>query len=121
MGSVQPVPVVIDRLGHIFAIEPKLLGFNDELFEFRLEQVSTFGCCRRRPLGNGSAAARMDFEQSLVNELRDHFVRRVRIDLERPAQSPNRWKRVTGSHLAGNQGLLSRVDDLFVDGNAGLE
>jgi len=37
----------------------------------------------------------------------DGFVRRVRIDLERLAQNPNRWKRIAWIQLAANNALFT--------------
>src|SRR6185295_19667274 len=63
----------------------------------------------------------MDFDETFLNQLRDDFVRRVGIDLERLAQRPDRREGLAGKHLPRDDGFLGGVDHLLGNRNAGLK
>jgi hypothetical protein len=109
------------RVENCLEIQPEAPGFDHDLFNFFLQQPRT-----RRGRGAGRLRhdgpdADADFDQAFRKELRNHFVRGIRIDLQFLTEQADGRKRITGSHLSGEHGLARHICDLFVQGDAGLE
>ena len=61
------------------------------------------------------------FEESFGDELPDHLLRRVGVDLDRPAEHADRREAVAGPELTGKDRLAGRERNLLVDGTPGFQ
>jgi hypothetical protein len=114
-------PVFCDGFLHVLKIDAEALAFHDEFLELLFEEICSFGFRGRRALGNNGDRARANFEEASVGETGDYFVGGVGIDLELFAEGADGREFVTGTELARDDGFGGSVDNLLVDGSAGLE
>jgi hypothetical protein len=91
------------------------------VLEFVVEKKGALGGCGAGWLSDDCAGARTNFEQAFIDQMGDHFMGGVRVDLQRAAEDAHRRKRIAGAHLAGDDRLPGGVDYLFVQRHAGLE
>ncbi len=111
----------VQRCGDFVEREAQLFGFHHQLFQLLFEKRAALGSARRGGLGDHGANTGAHFEYPFVDQLENHFVRGVGIDFQIAAEGADGRKRVAGPHLAGDDGFLGSVDDLFVNGDAWLE
>ena len=71
-----------NRRRHVLQINGKTFRLNDKLFNLLAKKIRALGSSGMRRLGDNGSNARTRFEQTVVQQLRDHLMRRVRIDLE---------------------------------------
>jgi hypothetical protein len=110
-----------DGFLHVGEVDTETLGFDDEFFEFVVEEIGFFGFGGGGALGDNGSGAWTNFEEAGVDETGDDFVGRVGIDFELFAEDADGGKFVTGEELAGDDGFGGGVDNLLVDGGAGFE
>lgn len=110
-----------DGFQHVLKIDAEALAFDDEFLELLFEEICSFGFRGRRALGHNGDRARPNFEEASIGETGDYFVGGVGIDFELFAEGADGRKFVTRTELAGDDGLGGGVDNLLVDGSAGLE
>src|SRR6266436_7431467 len=116
----EAVPVFCDGFLHVLKIDTEALAFDDEFLELLFEEICSFGFGGRRALGNNGDRAGANFEEASVGETGDYFVGGVGIDFELFAESVDGRKFVARTELSGNNGLSGGVNNLLVDGSAGL-
>jgi hypothetical protein len=109
-----------DGFLHVLKIDAEALAFDDEFLELLFEEIGSFGFRGRRALGNNGDRARANFEEARVGETGDYFVGGVGINLELSAEGADGREFVTGTELARDDGFGGSVDNLLVDGSAGL-
>ena len=110
-----------DPLVDLVQLEAEFLGLNDKLFQFPFEQVPPFGARRDRRIRNHGTQPGPHFEQPLVDQVRDDFVRGVGVDPQSLAQGANRRKRIAWPNLSRDQSLLGGINNLLGDRNARLQ
>jgi hypothetical protein len=113
--------VFCDGFLHVLKIDAEALAFHDEFLELLFEEICSFGSRGRRALGDNGDRAGANFEEARVGETGDYFVGGVGIDFELFAEGADGRKFVARTELAGDDGLGGGVDNLLVDGSAGLE
>jgi hypothetical protein len=114
-------PVTSDSaedVGQAQAVSPRV---DDEPFCFVLEEYSPGRCISQTLFGDDCADTRPHREQASLDQRGYDLVRRVRVDSELLAEGPHRREAIARTKLAGDDRARDRVDDLFVDRNAGLE
>jgi len=110
-----------DGFLHVLKIDAEALAFDDEFLELLFEEIGSFGFGGGRALGDNGDRAGANFEEASIGETGDYFVGGVGIDLELSAEGADGRKFVPGTELAGDNGLGGGVNNLLVDGSAGLE
>jgi hypothetical protein len=110
-----------DGFLHVLKIDAEALALHDEFLELLFEEVCSFGFTGRRALGDNGDRTGANFEEARFGETSDYFVSGVGIDFELSAEGADRRKFVARTELAGDDGLGGGVDNLLVDGSAGLE
>jgi hypothetical protein len=118
---VETAPVSGEGVGDVVEAHAEAFGFDDELFEFTVEEQGTLGRGGLARKGDDGAGAGENFEEAFVEELRDDFVGGVGIDFEFGAEGTDGGEWVAGAELSGDQGAFRGVDDLLVEGGAGSE
>jgi hypothetical protein len=113
--------VLGDSFLHVRKIDTEALGFDDEFLDLLAEEIGFFGFGGGGTLGDNGDGAGANFEEARVNEAGDDFVGGVGVDFELAAECADRGKFVTGAELTGDDGFRGGVDDLLVEGDAGLE
>ncbi len=108
-------PVIRERRVQIVQAQAELLGFDHKLLQFVPEQIAPLGRTGHRRSRHYCSNARFNFQQPLIGQMDDDFVRCVGIDLEGFTQRTNRRKRIARPHLARDHGLFSGIDYLFTD------
>jgi len=113
--------VLCDGFLHVLKIDAEALALDDEFLELLFEEIGSFGFGGRRTLGDNGDRPRANFEEAGVGEAGDYFVGGVGIDFELFAEGADGRKFVPGTELAADDGLGGSVENLLVDGSAGLE
>jgi len=106
---------------HIVQIDRKAFGFNNQCFNLGSEKVGPLDSRRPRQFRDNGSNTGARFQQTVVQQLRDHLVRGVGIDLQLTRKHPDRGERFPSAKLPGDDSARRRVDSLFRDGNAGPE
>ena len=110
-----------DGFLHVLKIDAEAFTFDDQFLELLFEEICSFGFGRGRALGDNGHRTGANFEETGVGKTGDYFVRGVGIDLELFAEGTDGREFVTGTELARDDGFGGSVDNLLVDGSAGLE
>jgi len=113
--------VLGDGFLHVLKIDAEALAFDDKFLELLFEKICSFGFGGRRTLGDNGDRAGANLEEASVGKTGDYFVGGVGIDFELFAEGADGRKFVARTELAGDDGLGGGVDNLLVDGSAGLE
>ncbi len=113
--------MIRDGLGDVFQIQAEFLRLDNQLLEFRSQQMPAFGGRGRGGSGHHRADTRQDLQHPLGHQLRNYFVRRIGVNLEFLAQCTDRRKGVAGPHLTRDHRLLGGIDYLFINRNTGLK
>jgi hypothetical protein len=105
----------------VVEIQSKFFRLNDELFQFRPQEMTPLrgGGCGW--LGDDGADAWTDFQHPFGHQLRDYFVRCVGINFQILTERTDGRERIAWAHLPGNHGLFGSIDDLLIDRDAGLK
>ena len=107
--------------GDVVEIDREALGFDDELFDLRTEEICALGRGGAGELCDDRSYAGAGFEQAIVQELGDDLVGSVRVDFEVAREGAYGGKRFSGLELPGDDGAGCGVDDLVRDGDTGSE
>ena len=75
-------------------IEAHPLRFHHKLFHFLLQQPLAVAGARRRQFRHDGSDPGPSFEPAFLNQVLDHFVRGIGMDLELGRQRPDRRKRL---------------------------
>ena len=86
-----------------------------------LQQPLALAGARGGRIGNYRSDARSRFEEAFLDQMLDHFVGRVGVDLQTGHESANRRECLTCLKLAADKGFHSGVDDLIEDGLSGAK
>ncbi len=97
------------------------LGFDDKALDIALQQPLALAGARGGRIGNYRSDARSRFEEAFLDQMLDHFVGRVGVDLQTGRESANRRECLTCLKLAADKGFHSGVDDLIEDGLSGAK
>src|ERR1017187_8235981 len=120
--SAQALPVPRERGQHVVQLHAELLGVHYQSFEFAAQQAGARGggwLGQRR--GHHRPDAGKDLDQPASGQLHDHLVGGVGIDFEFLTEGADAGERVSGTKLAGDEGLGGRVDNLLGESDAGLK
>ena len=110
-----------DGFLHVLKIDAEALAFDDKFLELLFEKICSFGFGGRRTLGDNGDRAGANLEEASVGKTGDYFVGGIGIDLELSAEGADGRKFVARTELARDDGFGGSVDNLLVDGSAGLE
>ena len=104
-----------DGLDHFRQIETYPLRFHNELFHFLIQEPLPVRGTRRRQIGNHRADTGPGFEEAFLDEMLNHFVRSVGMDLEIGRECAHRRKWLARLECPADKCLLRRVDYLIED------
>ena len=110
-----------DGFLHPRKIDAEALALDDKFLELLFEKIGSFGLGGGRALGDNGNRARANVEEAGVGKAGNYFVRGVGIDFELSAEGANGGKFIPGTELPGYYGFGGSVDNLLIDGQAGLE
>jgi len=110
-----------DCLLDVVAVNAETFSFDNKLLDFVPEEIGFFGFGGGGVLRDNGSRAGTDLEKAGVDKARYHLVRCVGIDFEFATEDSDRRKIVTGTKLAGDDGLCGRVDNLLVTRRPGSE
>jgi hypothetical protein len=91
-------------------------GFHYQLFDFLLQQPLAIASTGFRWFGDDRTDARMNFQPALLNQVLNHLVCRVGVNLQLRRQSPDRREGLAALVLTAQECLLRGKDHLFEDG-----
>ena len=106
------------RLKKLIESNSELLRLDHQFLDLPAEQLRPLSSRSRPRRCHDGTDAGADLKQSVRHQVRYDLVRCVGVDLEFPAQMPDRGKRISGSQLPDDDRLFRRVHDLLADGNA---
>src|SRR5262249_4286700 len=120
--SLDFFPLRLDRFEDLVHIESHALRFYNELLDFTLKKPSPL--CRRSRGSfrrNRCADPRTHLQPTFLNQILNHAVSGVRMDLEVRRQSADRRERLSRGELAADECFFRSVYHLIEDGFARLE
>ena len=103
-----------DGFRYIIQLKTDLFRFHHQLFQLIFQEVPALGRSRGSSLGYHGSHPGPHFNQAFQNQMRNDLMSRVGIDFQGFTERTHRRKRITRTHLSRDNGLLSRVNNLFV-------
>lgn len=104
-----------DRVYDFRQFQADPFGLYHKLLHLTMQNAFTFATAGGRQTGDYGSYAGLRFEKALVNEVLDHFVSGVGVDLKVAGQAAHRRKRLSGLKLSADKSLDRGVDNLVED------
>ena len=108
--------MALDRVNHFLQLKPESFRLHHEPVHLIAQKPFPVASPGRRKRRDDGSHTWPGLEEPLLNQVLNHFVRRIGVYLQFGRQNPNRRERLSREELAANQGSFRGKDDLIKNG-----